>query len=331
MNSPLAVTVRAAPSLAVIKYWGKKPASVQAPNRAATSSIALGLDGLYSETRVTLLPASAARDCVYLDGRETDAARYASFFDAVRKELKVTHFFFCESYNNFPGAAGLASSSSGFAALAAACARASCLSLGKPEPDIGRISSLARIGSASAARAVYPGWVLLPAGARQARPLYAADFWPDLCVLVARISDEAKAVSSREAMEHTRLTSPYYAAWVKDSRTLCAQALEALDARDLPRLGSLMRASTYRMFGSMLASDPAVLYWKPLTLALITQIEILRKQGFALYETMDAGPQVKMLVLERDVPAVTDALLKALPELESRLLVLKVGGGLTYL
>jgi diphosphomevalonate decarboxylase len=329
--SSLSVTVRASPSLALIKYWGKVSGG-SIPNRPATGSIALGLEGLYSETRVSL---AEGRDCVCLDDRKLDSGivdkRYAAFFDNIRAELKVAHFYKCESYNNFPSAAGLASSSSGFAALAAACAKMSCLLLDKPMPDLRTLSAWARLGSASAARAVYPGFVLLPAGAEAARPFFPADYWPELRVLVARISDEAKTHSSRDAMEHTRLTSPYYPAWLKDSRVLYKEAQAALGARDLIRLGPLMRASTYRMFGTMLAADPAVMYWRPLTLALLGCIEGLRKQGLHLYETMDAGPQVKILCLERDAPAAQSAIIKALPELEGRISVLKAGGGLTYL
>ena len=327
----LSVTVRAAPSLALIKYWGKEPASSGAPNRPATGSIAVGLEGLYSETRVSL---TEGRDRLSLDGREISSEglskRYAAFFDNIRARLGVSHFYECESYNNFPSAAGLASSSSGFAALAAACAGVSSLARGAPVPDAGSISGMARLGSASAARAVYPGFVLLPAGAEMAVPLFGADFWPELRVLVARVSDETKAHSSRDAMEHTRSTSPYYPAWLHDSRALYTEAQAALGARDLTRLGSLMRASTYRMFGTMLAADPAVIYWRPLTLALLGCIEDLRARGLAVYETMDAGPQVKILCLERDARAAEAAILEALPELHGRLLTLKIGGGLTY-
>jgi len=324
MNSSPAVIVRASPSLALIKYWGK--AQGGAPNRAATSSIAVGLDGLYSEARVT----PALRDSVILDGREADAGRYAAFFENIRACLGVQHYYECESYNNFPSAAGLASSSSGFAALAAGCARLSSRLLGKPMPGLRTLSALARVGSASAARAVYPGFVILKAGARAARPVYPADFWPELRVIVARVSDAAKKNPSRDAMEHTRATSPYYPAWLRDSRALFSRALDALGRRDLALLGPLIRASAYRMFGSMLAADPVIIYWKPLTLALLEQLETLRGQGLPLFETMDAGPQVKIFCLERDADQAVASIRKAIPELADRLAVLKPGGGLTW-
>ncbi|MDR2735112.1 MAG: diphosphomevalonate decarboxylase [Spirochaetota bacterium] len=325
MNSS-SVTVRAAPSLALIKYWGKANGS-EPPNRPATSSIAVSLEGLYSEARVT---SAENRDCVILDGREMDGRRYAAFFENIRACLDVKHFYECICRNNFPSAAGLASSSSGFAALAAGCARLSSLLLEKPTPDLRTLSALARVGSASAARAVYPGFVILKANAEAALPLYAPDFWPELRVIVARISDEAKPRSSRDAMEHTRATSPYYPAWLRDSRALFTRALAALERRDLAQLGPLIRASTYRMFGSILAADPVIIYWKPLTLALLEQLEELRGQGLLLFETMDAGPQVKIFCLEREARQAVASIQKAIPELADRLSVLAPGGGLTW-
>ena len=318
------VCVRVSPSLALVKYWGKIP---NANNIPATSSIALGLEGLYSETRVSL---REEYDRVCVDGNELARERYAAFFDNIRAFLGTTHYYECESSNNFPSAAGLASSSSGFAALAAACVKASCLYLGRNEPKVQELSALARIGSVSAARAVYPGFVILPAKAKYAEPLFSADYWPELRVIVARISDAAKPHSSRNAMEHTRLTSPYHAAWVRDSSALYAQALDAVRERDLNRLGPIIRASTYRMFGDMIAADPAIIYWHPLTLALLACLDKQRKEGLAIYETMDAGPQVKIFCLEKDVATTICAIEREIPELAGRLLVVQPGGGIRY-
>lgn len=287
---------RASPSLALIKYWGKRSS---ADNTAATTSIALTLKGLVTETRVS---PDDAGDSVLVDGKRQDAARYAAFFEAVRGATGVKHHFRAESTNSFPTAAGLASSSSGFAALAWAATRSAGRDLAPA-----RVSALARIGSASAARAVYGGWVELAAGARAARPLYGPDHWPELRVVVVAVRKEPKAISSRSAMESVRETSPFYRAWVRQARGLAAAARSALAARDLEKLGEAMRASTYRMFATMLAAWPPVTYWQPETLAVVHECARLRATGVGAWETMDAGPQVKIFCLAADLPAVTAA------------------------
>ena len=298
-----AVRVRASPSLALIKYWGKRD---ERRNLPATPSLGLTLAGVYTETRVE----PAEEDRVILDGREQDRERFAGFFDAVRRRLRTRMRFQAESRNSFPTAAGLASSSSGFAALAVGCARAAGCAL-----DARELSVLARIGSASAARAVYGGFTLLAAGARAARQLHSEDYWPKLRVLAAVVSTEAKLLASREAMRTTRSASPFYRAWLADSRHLLARALQALERRDIEELGHAVRLSYSRMHAALLASEPPALYWLAATVSVNRECASLRARGIGAWETIDAGPQVKILCLQEDAPAVRRSLMEMMPDL----------------
>jgi diphosphomevalonate decarboxylase len=282
---------RVSPSLALIKYWGKAGTD----NLPATPSLAVTLGGVFTETAV----AEAERDEVLLDGAPQEGVRFAAFFDRLRAVLGVGTHFRAESRNSFPSAAGLASSSSGFAALTAACVRLCGRELGA-----GQMSDLARTGSASAARSLFGGFVLLPAGARQARQVHGPEHWPELRVVVALVTRAAKPVSSRAAMEQTRLSAPYYRQWVRSAAALLPPALEALEARDLERLGESVLLSYSRMHAAILSSAPPLLYWLPLTVAVIHECRRLRQDGVGAWETIDAGPQVKVLCLERDLSAV---------------------------
>ena len=107
----------ASPSLALIKYWGKKR---MPGNLTATPSLAVTLGGLETETQVYPGP----EDFVLLNGKVQEAERYRGFFEHLRRRLKVDQHFHVRTQNNFPSSAGLASSSSGFAALTCAAARA---------------------------------------------------------------------------------------------------------------------------------------------------------------------------------------------------------------
>ncbi len=187
---------RAGPSLALIKYWGK---SVKGDNLPATPSLAVTLGGVHTETRAAL----SGEDTVRVDGSVQDPARYSFFFDTLRHTLGITARFRAASVNTFPTSAGLASSSSGFAALSGACARAAGC-----DPSAADLSAIARAGSASAARSVFGGFVLLPAGARRARQVCGPEHWPDLRVVVAVTHRAPKPVPSRRAMEETRASSP---------------------------------------------------------------------------------------------------------------------------
>jgi len=311
---------RASPSLALVKYWGKLEGGVNLP---ATPSLAVALGGL--DTTTVVRPSTDRSDRVTVDGRELPVGRYESFFAELRSRLGSSLRFDAESRNSFPGSSGFASSSSGFAALALACARLVGEMEGKSPPPLETLSEIARIGSASAARAVYGGFTLLPEGALRAVPLLPESHWPELRVVAAIVARAEKPHSSRAAMAATKETSPYYAGWIADAPRLLERAREALERRDLEGLGAAMRLSYSRMHASALAADPPLLYWLPGSLALIRACASLREGGVGAWETMDAGPQVKVMCLDGDLERVLDALRAAVPGID--LLVARVGAG----
>ena len=321
------VVCRASPSLALVKYWGKKPGR---GNRPATPSLAVTLGGITTETRVRLAPAHGHTDTVVLNGQTQPPERFRPFFESLRRRVRRRSsaqgdlpFFDVDSRNDFPSAAGLASSSSGFAALALGCSRAAGLEL-----SVRELSALARLGSASAARSLFGGFTLLPAGGRSARQLHPPQHWPELRILVVVVSEQAKPISSRRAMEATRGSSPYYRAWLRDAAALLPRALEALRRRDLEALGEAALVSYSRMHAAMIAAGPPVLYWLPGTVAAIHECRRLRAEGIGAWETLDAGPQVKILCLAPDVAAIAERL-RRLPELgpSVRLLEARPGEG----
>ena len=307
---------RASPSLALLKYWGKRDS---ARNLPATPSLAIALSGLYTSTRVRVLDPHEGSDSVRLNGELQPSLRFEQFFDNLRTLLKEELYFEAESTNNFPTAAGIASSSSGFAALALACTFAA----GSTLPPRA-VSAAARVGSASAARAVFGGFTLLPAGATAARQLYDESYWPELRVIVCVVEEGPKKHSSRGAMETSRETSPYYRPWIRSSARALPRVRRALDRKDIEQLGEAMRLSYLRMFATMISTSPPTLYWLPESVEIINECSEMRSEGIGVWETMDAGPQVKLVCLEEEVDAVTSRIesLRA----ASKLIVCPVAG-----
>lgn len=308
------VVCRASPSLALVKYWGKMPDRRNVP---ATSSLALTLSGLSTTTRVSY---SNSRDTIIVDGAESDRERYLPFFDEVRRISGSTRTFHAESSNDFPGSAGLASSSSGFACLAYGC-----LTLLGLAGDLKTVSSVARLGSASAARAVFGGFTALRRGEESAEELYPRSYWPELRVVAAVVSTCKKEVSSRRAMEAARTSSPFYDAWIVDAEKQFAAAQAALEKKDMEALGTCMQNSYLRMFATMISAEAPVIYWQPGSVELIHACRELRAAGTAAWETMDAGPQVKVLTSEKDLERVTSTL-RGIDSVE-RIIVARAGEG----
>lgn len=296
MTQKLALA-RAHSNIALIKYWGK---SDSARNLPAVPSLSLTLDGLTTTTRVQFLEDLAA-DRVELDGALVsgrEQARVVALLERVRALRGFAHRALVESKNDFPTAAGLASSASGFAALALAASSAAGLSL-----SLEAVSALARQSSASAARSLFGGFASLLANSEHAFQVAPVTHW-DLRLLVAVTEEGRKPLGSTEAMELTKRESPYYPAWVAYAPELYQAAERAVQQRQFDALGACMEQSTLMMHASMWATRPAIVFFTEATLAVVHRVRALRNEGLPCYFTIDAGPHVKVLVEAEHAAAV---------------------------
>jgi len=199
------------------------------------------------------------------------------------------------TYNDFPTAAGLASSASGFAALVTAVDGALGLDL-----DLETLADEARRASASAARSLLGGFVTFDGGDDAAswmpRQLLTAAEWP-LEVVVAVCSGGPKAISSSDGMIHSRSTSPYYDRWLEAARHDFLSLTESVRQRDFTRLADTAEANCLAMHATMLAARPALVYWNGATIECMHRIRALREMGIGVFFTIDAGPQLKAVCL----------------------------------
>ncbi len=317
MSAWNAVTAVAGTNIALVKYWGKRDVALNLP---ATGSLSLTLDRL--GTRTTVAFDDGARDRLVLDGAPADdaaTARVSAFLDRVRARAEIARRALVTSDNSVPTAAGLASSASGFAALALAATRAAGLDLSPSE-----LSALARVGSGSAARSIFGGFVEMARGDRPdgadavASALPQGDGW-DLRLVVAITASGPKAMGSTAAMTHTARTSPFYDAWIAGVPGDLGAARAAIAARDLPALGAVAERSALRMHAAAMAADPAIIYWNAATLAAIARVRALRDAGTPAFFTIDAGPHVKTLCRGADADAVATAL-RAVPGVSETLI-----------
>ncbi len=307
-----AVTAVACSNIALVKYWGK---SAQGDNRTAVPSLSLTLAAMKTTTELRF-DDTLAQDRLRIGGSELSGRpreRVARLLDEVRRLAGISARVEMNSHNDFPTASGLASSASGFAALALAAQAAAGLDLGTAA-----ISALARRASASAARSLFGGFVELLADADAATEVVPGDFI-DVRMVIAVTTLGPKDTGSTDGMLHTQATSPYYPAWVELAPRVFADAKQALLRRDLEALGVCMEHSTLAMHASMLAATPGLFYWRDASLRAIDAVRALRAQGVLAYFTLDAGPHVKVLTPSADAARVADAL-GAVPGVERVLL-----------
>jgi diphosphomevalonate decarboxylase len=297
---------RARANIALVKYWGKANRQLNTP---AVGSISITLDALWSDTDVCFDAAFSA-DELDLNGKGSSGqiARVSTFLDLLRERAGVTLRARVISHNNFPTGAGLASSASGFAALAAAASAALGLTL-----DARELSIIARQGSGSAARSIFGGYVEMHAGSAAdgrdsfAEPLHDADHWP-LNVVIALTALGEKKVGSGSGMNRSAESSPYYGSWVGTSPADLDIARHAIAARDFEKLAEVSEHSCLKMHAAAMAAQPPLLYWNAATVDGINAVRELRAGGVPVFFTIDAGPQLKAVCEPSACAEVTAAL-----------------------
>ncbi|HWE23106.1 MAG TPA: diphosphomevalonate decarboxylase [Myxococcales bacterium] len=296
-------------NIALVKYWGKRDEALILPEAA---SLSVALDRLLTTTTVEL---GAAEDSLRIDGRHASAgelrrARVVLDAAGIRERARI------DSRNDFPTAAGLASSASGFAALAVAACAAAGQKRGATE-----LSALARLGSGSASRSVPGGWAVW--SGETAEQVAPPEHLP-LRLVVALCGEARKAVSSRDGMQKSRDTSPYHRAWIEQCARDLPEALRLLRSRDLAGLGALAERNALSMHADALAADPPLLYWSPATVACLQLVQRLREGGVGAWATIDAGPHVVVLCAPEHAQAV-EAALRSTPGVRDALVCAPAG------
>jgi len=291
-------------NIALVKYWGKRNKELILPNN---TSISMTADGLYAHTTVEF-DKKYKEDIFILNGyqlregsREYD--KYLSLFlKVVREKTKEEDRVKIVSNNNFPTAAGLASSAAGFAALATALNKALNLDLDKKD-----LSILARRGSGSATRSIFGGFVEWKKGEKQdgsdsyAEQIASFTHWPDFRMIACITSKKQKKISSRAGMARTVATSPMYKSWLLGIEQDIEKVKKGILKRDFTLVGKTAEENCLKMHATMITTQPAIIYWNKATIETIQSVIDWRNEGLECYFTIDAGPQVKIMCLEKNV------------------------------
>jgi diphosphomevalonate decarboxylase len=288
------VLARAFANIALVKYWGKLPTKINSP---ATPSVSLALAALKTETIIERIDSKSDNFIINDSNPDKETLeRLSNYLNIWRQRKLIEGRFSINSRNNFPTGSGLASSASGYAALAMGLGAMAERKIGLAE-----LSRLARLGSGSAARSVIGGIASLPDGNDPAaKAIIRADDVP-WGMVIAIVEDQKKKISSRLGMGHSAKTSPYYKDWVRQSKADYKQILKAIASKNMSKIGEIAEANALAMHACMMSSRPPLVYWQPATIDLIRMTPIWREQGLETYFTIDAGPNVIFLGKQTDL------------------------------
>lgn len=214
------------------------------------------------------------------------------------------------SSNNFPTAAGLASSASGFAALAFTLYNLYQLA---DHITLSELSRIARQGSGSACRSLMGGMVAWEMGSKDdgsdslAVPVAPQEHWSDMSALICVVSDAKKGTSSTAGMQATVKTSPLLQHRIKHVVPERMKAIsEAIQKRDFETFAQITMADSNQFHAVCLDTTPPIFYMNDCSRAIIAAVnEINRAAGkiIAAY-TYDAGPNAVIYAEESNMPAI---------------------------
>jgi diphosphomevalonate decarboxylase len=297
----LSVESFAPTNIALCKYWGKRDTELNLP---MTSSLSIGLAKKGTTTFLKMV--DDAEDRVFFNGDAMPLSspfsqRLLTFLDLFRTQQR--EHFHIEFTSNIPLAAGLASSASGFASFVLALNH-----LYDWQLSFEALSILARLGSGSACRSLWNGFVEWKKGnttdGMDSHGVALKDEWPELCVGLLIVNRNKKAISSREAMERTKNTSTLYSLWPAKVNHDLVVLKEAIMHRDFSLLGKTAESNAMTMHAMMLSAWPSVSYYQPETIEAMQRIWTLRQDGLPLYFTQDAGPNLKLLFLKKEMSVI---------------------------
>jgi len=212
------------------------------------------------------------------------------------------------SVNNFPTAAGLASSASGYACLVFTLARLYDLKVSLED-----LSTIARQGSGSACRSLFGGFVkwemgqLADGSDSKAVQVVPETHWPDLQVLVLVVSDHKKSVSSTSGMQTSMKTSQllqHRADKIVSERMKKME--DAIVKRDFEQFAITTMQDSNQFHATCLDTYPPIFYMNDLSrliVHLLTMFNALPGGVRAAY-TYDAGPNCVIYAQKADIPAI---------------------------
>lgn len=299
------ISAQCSSNIALVKYWGKYD-----PQIPANPSISFTLTNSFTQTELEIEKSENFSVEVYLENKKQEqfAEKIEKYFKHIEKYLPfiLDYKYIIKTHNSFPHSSGIASSASGFGAIAF-CLIDFSERLGETLTDDFKklkASFLARLGSGSACRSIdHP---LSIWGKCDAIPnssdIYAIPFpfktnpvFDNFQDTILLIHEGKKDISS--TLGHQLMKDHPYA----DTRFLEAQKninklSEILQNGNLKSFGELIEHEALSLHAMMLTSHPAFILMKPETISAINKIwEYRRLSNNHLYFTLDAGANIHLL------------------------------------
>lgn len=293
-------------NIALIKYWGKYDNQIP-----ANPSISYTLNHCKTNTTIEFLADEPFSVQTFLAGTEEVkfSEKIEKYFRNIEQYLPwiLKGKYIITTENTFPHSSGIASSASGFGAIAKCLMKLDEIFSGENSEEgfLRKASFLARLGSGSACRSLYNGLVVWGQSdeVEGSSDLFAIKY-PDAEIhevfknfndWVLLIHEGQKSVSS--TVGHGLMkTNSYAERRFQEARENFIPMKKILKNGDLQSFIKLVEHEALTLHAMMMMSDPAFILMKAGTLEVINKIWNFRKEtGLPLFFTLDAGANVHLL------------------------------------
>lgn len=311
-------------NIALIKYWGKYKNQIP-----ANPSISYTLNNCKTNTSMEFLADEEFAVQTFLAGNEEPkfAEKIEKYFRNIEEYLPwiLKGKYIIKTENTFPHSSGIASSASGFGAIAKCLMELDQQFSGLQDSDfkIRKASFLARLGSGSACRSLYDGLVVwgTTKEVEDSSDLYAVQYPDDEIHEVFKsfndwvllIHEGEKSVSS--TVGHGLMnTNPYAERRFQEAHENFALLKDILKSGDISNFIKLVEHEALTLHAMMMMSDPAFILMKTGTLEVINKIwDFRRERGLPLFFTLDAGANVHLLFpADKDEDQIKEFIVKEL-------------------
>lgn len=331
-----------APSnIALLKYWGKDPALPQIPDN---SSLSFTLSHFRSWTQVEILnPESQVRSAQELHefclngAKQPIPLKMSRWLQSLMDPFAGGLVLRITSRNNFPTACGIASSASGYAALAGAIANLLQLDTHFSTPDLQLwLTSWARLGSGSATRSallgsnggLFVGWEKVFSAEGPATQTLAVGhhpYWQDLGHCVFILETREKETPSTQGHTLTN-SSPLHRVRVAQIPRQYEKLKQGLQGVDFSAVTSLCESDALLMHGVMQSGNPPLVYLDTqVSQALSLWIAARDEARAHAFWTLDAGPNIHVLFKPESWPFVLESRHILERQLKRKIPILKSG------
>lgn len=303
-------------NIALIKYWGKQDEENIIPLNNSIS-ITLNMEDFYTETIAEIKykkeDENSSREPIntlILNGKqETVNKRVLKIINYFRSKSKYKYQdLLITSRNSFPTAAGCASSASSMSCLVKVLSKVFLNEHKEIQLDNKELSRLARLGSGSACRSIFGGfveWKKFDENYQDsiAEQIVDETYWDDLNILLMIVSDKRKDTSSTDGMKKSKETSEFLKCRVEKILPLRLQEMrEAIFDKNFDKLCELTIKDSNNFHAICRDTYPPINYLNDTSNFIIRCVEKLNEyfNKFICAYTFDAGPNAFIIVQKKN-------------------------------